>query len=104
MTNGGLLPRSARMALQRIPWLALKLAVVSTRAEPLLRKPPRARWLSVEKAAIGPVAMTTVSPGATAIELDDASLRGAPPEGPNTSTPTVTVEPSVFVQLNTVER
>ena len=35
MTVGTEATGSARMALQRMPWLALKLVVASTRAEPL---------------------------------------------------------------------
>jgi hypothetical protein len=101
-TVGLTLAASARMALHRMPWLALTLAVASTRAKPLGPSSVRFRPLSHEKAAIGCVTKITVVPGATASELKDASLRG--PVAPNTSTPMITSELSVFVQVIAVPR
>jgi hypothetical protein len=101
MLVGGSLFLSVKKALQIICWLALEFVVTRTRADPL--SAATLRTLSAEKGA-GAVANSTVAPGATARAVADASFRAAPPAGPKTSTPTITVEPSVFVHAIRVAR
>ena len=64
MTDGTTFETSAKKALQRMDWLALKLVVVSTRAE-LLSRMETPRLESGEIAANAPAENTTVPPGVT---------------------------------------
>ena len=85
MDTGVTLFQSWRTALQRTPWLALKLAVVRRRADPLLTENPRTP--STAKAAVTCEEKLTVPPGATDSEVAEASFRAAPPSGPRASPP-----------------
>src|SRR5439155_1450780 len=88
---GGVLLMSAMNTVQ-----ASFLDVARIRAEPLLTPPPRFELTEIPTAALVP--KITVAPGATLREVAAASLNGAPPGGPNSSTPTCIVAVSVEVQ------
>jgi hypothetical protein len=98
METGVKLFQSWRTAVQRMPWLALKVAVVSTRADPLVTV--KGRLPSTTKGSPRAVEKVTVPPGATDTEVAEASFRAAPPAGPKTSMPTITGELNVFVHMN----
>src|SRR5439155_3360087 len=76
---------------------ASRFDVARIRAEPLLKRPPPT-FESIEIPTAGRVPNITVAPGATLSEVAAASFPGAPPPGPNTSTPTCMVAVSVEVQ------
>src|SRR5437016_4435944 len=86
---GGALPVSATNAVQ-----ASFFDVARIRAEP--ETPPR--FESIESPAAPPVPNLTVAPAMTLSELAAASLPGAPPADPKSSTPTCIVAVSVEVQ------
>jgi hypothetical protein len=88
---GGALPSSATNAVH-----TSFLDVASIRAEPLLNGgTPMDESTKIPAAALPNI---TVAPGATLSEVAAASLAGAPPPGPKTSTPTCIVAVSVEVQ------
>src|SRR5438876_6775478 len=88
---GGALPVSATNAVH-----ASFFDVARIRAEPLEVAKPR--FESTEIATAAPVPKITVAPGATLSEVAAASLIGAPPGPPKSSTPTCIVIVSVEVQ------
>src|SRR5712692_2437171 len=94
---GGALPGSARNAVH-----ASFFDVARIRAEPLEKPPPR--FELIESPAAAPVPNITVAPAATLTEVATASLNGAPPGPPKSSTPTCIVAVSVEVQEKYVSR
>src|SRR5438093_5789416 len=88
---GGSFPRSATKAVH-----ASFFDVARIRAEPLEVAKPR--FESGEIATAAPVPKITVAPGATLSEVAAASLIGAPPGPPKSSTPACIVAVSVDVQ------
>src|SRR2546426_6410212 len=88
---GGSLPSSATNAVH-----PSFFDVARIRAEPLLDPPPRFESIEIQTAP--PVPKITVAPAATLSEVAAASLIGAPPAPPKTSTPTCIVAVSVEVQ------
>src|SRR5688572_18402149 len=88
---GGALPASARNAVH-----ASFFDVARIRAEPLEKKPPRLELIEIPAAADVP--KITVAPVATLSDVAAASLPGAPPPEPKSSTPTWIVAVSVEVQ------
>ena len=88
---GGELNRSATKAVQ-----TSFLDVERIRAEPFdMEGMPKSELIEISTALLPKV---TVAPGATLSEVATASLAGAPPAGPKTSTPTCIVAVSVDVQ------
>src|SRR5439155_23983606 len=94
---GGALPSSARNAVH-----ASCFDVERIRAEPLEKRPPRFELIDIPAAA--PVPKVTVAPGPMLSEVATASLNGAPPPEPKSSTPTCIVAVSVDVQEKKVPR
>src|SRR5439155_21620961 len=92
---GGALPESATYAVQ----LSF-FDVARMRAEPFEQHPPRFESMRIPTAA--PVPNTTVAPGPTVSEVAAASFSGAPPPGPNNSTPACIGALSVDVQPKNV--
>jgi len=76
--------------------------VARMRADPLLKEPPRLELIDIPTALLVP--KITVAPGARLSEVAAASLNGASPGGPNSSTPTCIVAVSVDVQEKRVPR